>query len=164
MLTKCKIEYEKYKTKGMRALRSKNYNKKLWIDSTNGILINLWRIAVKLRYLKKTGLFCALCGYPNPSDVHHIINKSHGLCVKYLPDNGMPLCRSCHSVAETNEIKNKIWSMLPVNIQEELMESKNNICKLTPEYIEGTYKNLCEYIETLIKAKEIEFGIKKILT
>ena len=156
MLTEYRLSFMKYRDLGLYYITHDDYDKKKWTNSVNGILIELWRIAVRLKYLKKTGLYCQLCGYPYPSDIHHIINKSHGLCVKYLVENGIPLCRSCHAVAETAEIKEKIWSSLPVEEREKIAEANHKICKLTPDFIENTFNDLCKYIDKILVQREKE--------
>lgn len=38
------------------------------------------------------------------TDIHHIIHKTGGLYLRYLVDNGVPLCRECHSLDDSGKL------------------------------------------------------------
>jgi hypothetical protein len=58
----------------------------------------LWTRAI----LKRDYGVCQRClsqGIMTPAtDAHHIIHKTGGLYLRYHPDNGVALCRSCHDL------------------------------------------------------------------
>jgi hypothetical protein len=62
----------------------------------------LWRVIVKAR-----SVFCQReCG-ELAVDPHHLIAKSRGNAVRWIPANGVHLCRRCHDVAQGSAVLNE---------------------------------------------------------
>lgn len=65
----------------------------------------LWSIAIK----SKTGHFCARClslgESSTATDAHHIVHKTQGLALRYELGNGVGLCRTCHKLDDTGELR-----------------------------------------------------------
>lgn len=61
-------------------------------------LIDLWTLCI----FKRDNNLCQKClsegRIVQATDAHHIIHKVVGLFLRYLIDNGVALCRSCHDL------------------------------------------------------------------
>lgn len=158
MITEILLSYRDYRELGERTMKRGHKNKRIWLDSVSGILINLWRIAVRLTYMDRKGnLYCAVCHKMEtniPLDIHHIINKSQGIYAKYMPENGLPLCRECHNKAEEEPLKSKIYNeILRHDVRAKLESYQNNIVHINLQTIYEIFNNLVHYIDELLEAK-----------
>jgi hypothetical protein len=62
----------------------------------------LWRVIVKAR-----AVFCQReCG-ELAVDPHHLVPKSRGNAVRWIPANGAHLCRRCHDVVQGSPVLNE---------------------------------------------------------
>lgn len=82
--------------------------------------------------IKRDRCVCRLCGReynPMALDVHHILGKNAFPEYRFILENGITLCRLCHSkVHHDVYIKNKLYEKLGVdNLHEEFMRGVGTI-------------------------------------
>lgn len=68
-------------------------------------LDTLWSMAVRARYPK-----CVICGSEKQLSSHHcIVRKAQSLGVRWLVNNGVTLCVSCHIFKYHGQQSDKVW-------------------------------------------------------
>ena len=112
----------------------------------------LWNLAI----FKRDGYVCARClsldKVVAAVDAHHIVHKTQGLALRYELDNGVALCRSCHSTDSegilrdwciehiSQEKYDRLLSLRHGNTKQELVEMGLTM----EEYLNGVIKRLKE--------------------
>jgi hypothetical protein len=89
-------------------------------------------------YYRALGLKCWVCGRPEEV-MHHIIEKSHSLRLRWEEKNLMPLCRSCHArhhLAGDPEIVATFIKKVGMRKFDELKKESRIITKKSPKEIQ----------------------------
>ena len=86
-------------------------NKKRRVGLSNGYLDELWSKAVKIR----DGGKCVLCPSGSQLEAHHIVHRRKNWALRHNIQNGITLCHTCHSLADTLQFKNLISMHADIN-------------------------------------------------